>query len=246
VALFVRDHGRAWRGLAASQESRKVSDAGAAVLNVLERGAQFVHGIADALAMPIDDVRIALSELVWAGLVASDGFSGLRAIWSDQSASRRSAASPGGRWSRLEEEPAAGREAALEAYAETLLRRYGIVCRRLLAREPYGVRWRELLPIYRRLEARGDVRGGRFVSGLPGEQFALANAVALARETRRRKTSGETVTISAADPLNLCGIITAGERVPAVAATSISFLDGLRVGDGAAAVDQAELRRLIG
>jgi ATP-dependent Lhr-like helicase len=128
------------------------------------------------------------------------------------------------------------RESALEGYAQTLLQRYGIVCRRLLAREPYGIRWRELLPIYRRLEARGEVRGGRFVSGLPGEQFALPDAVAAAREIRRRKPHGEAITISAADPLNLAGIITAGDRVPAVAATAITYRDGVPTGDGVVAV----------
>ena len=228
VSLFVRDHGRAWRAIAVVDRSTaKVSDTGAAVLRALEKGAQFVHGIAEVLSLPIDDVRVALSELVWAGLVASDGFAGLRAMFTEPP--RRSVASPGGRWSRVEQQAPIDREAALEEYAHTLLQRYGIVCRRLLAREPYGVRWRELLPIYRRLEARGDVRGGRFVSGLPGEQFALPNAVALARETRRRKPGGETITISAADPLNLCGIITAGERVPSVASTAITFRDGVPV-----------------
>jgi ATP-dependent Lhr-like helicase len=236
VALFVRDHGRAWRRLSGDEPSgssinRRVSDTGAAVLRVLEKGAQFVHGIAETLSLPIDDVRVALSELVWAGLVASDGFAGLRTMWTEPP--RRTAASPGGRWSRIEEEAVLEHEAALETYAHTLLQRYGIVCRRLLAREPYGVRWRELLPVYRRLEARGDVRGGRFVSGLPGEQFALPNAVALARETRRRKPGGETITISAADPLNLCGIITAGERVPCVASTVITFRDGVPIGQQA-------------
>jgi ATP-dependent Lhr-like helicase len=207
-----------------------VSDTGAAVLTVLERGAQFVHGIAAALSVSIEDVRVALSELVWAGLVASDGFGGLRAMWIEPA--RRAAGSSGGRWSKIEEE-AVDREAALEGYADALLQRYGIVCRRLLAREPFGVRWRELLPIYRRLEARGDVRGGRFVSGVPGEQFALPNAVALAREIRRRKPDGETITISAADPLNLCGVITAGERVPAIASTLITFRDGVPAGQPA-------------
>jgi ATP-dependent Lhr-like helicase len=231
VALFLRDHGRAWRRLCEPEQidDRKVSDTGVEVLRVLERGAQFAHGVAETLSLPLDDVRTALSELVWAGLVASDGFAGLRSICGEQTASRRSTASPGGRWSRIELETAMDREAALELYAEALLQRYGIVCRRLLAREPYGVRWRELLPIYRRLEARGEVRGGRFVSGLPGEQFALPHAVALAREVRRRSVNGDIVTISAADPLNLCGIVTAAERVPAVATTTISFRDGAPV-----------------
>jgi ATP-dependent Lhr-like helicase len=178
-------------------------------------------------------VRVALSELVWAGLVASDGFAGLRAMFGSPPAPARSQA--GGRWARLEEETT-NRESALDLYAQTLLQRYGIVCRRLLARESYGIRWRELLPIYRRLEARGEVRGGRFVSGLPGEQFALPDAVAMARDVRRRKPDGETITISAADPLNLIGIITAGERLPAVAGTPITYRDGVAAGGGAAAV----------
>ena len=137
----------------------------------------------------------------------------------------------GGRWSKLDTDPPAGpdgnREAAVEHYARVLLQRYGIMCRRLLAREPYAVPWRELLRVYRRLEARGDIRGGRFVSGLAGEQFALPEAVALARQVRRTKASGDAVTISAVDPLNLCGIITAGDRVPAVASTVITFRDGV-------------------
>jgi ATP-dependent Lhr-like helicase len=215
-----------------------VSDTGAAVLRVLERGAQFVHGIAEALSLPIEDVRVALSELVWAGLVASDGFAGLRAMFGPPSTARPFAGygetfsrrpSAGGRWALTDATAPFTRDAAFDTYAHVLLHRYGIVCRRLLAREPYGIRWRELLPIYRRLEARGEVRGGRFVSGLPGEQFALADAVATAREIRRRTPDGETITISAADPLNLVGIITADERVPAVAATTITLRDGVPV-----------------
>ena len=236
VAVFVRDHGRAWRRLGGEERlgGKMVSDTGAAVLKVLERGAQFVHGIAETLSLPIDDVRVALSELVWAGLVASDGFAGLRNMFGPPPSPARSFAGygetasrvvAGGRWAVIEGAET-DRDAAVEQYAHVLLQRYGIVCRRLLAREPYGVRWRELLPVYRRLEARGDVRGGRFVSGLPGEQFALPTAVALAREIRRRKVDGETITISAADPLNLAGIVTAGERVAAVAATSITLRDG--------------------
>jgi ATP-dependent Lhr-like helicase len=238
VALFLRDHAGQWRVLANVDRSAvAVSDLGAAVLGVLDRGAQFVQGIADAAAMPGHDVREALSELVWAGLVASDGFAGLRTMWGPPAPARSFAgygATGGGRWSRLEmDPPTAGtppgvdREGAIEVYAQVLLQRYGIMCRRLLAREPYAVPWRELLRVYRRLEARGDIRGGRFVSGLAGEQFALPEAVAVARQVRRTKTSGDTVTISAADPLNLCGIITAGDRVAAVASTVITFRDGV-------------------
>ena len=235
VALFVRDHGRAWRALANEEreQSPLVSDLGKSVLTVLERGAQFAQGIADAAKMTVHDVREALSELVWAGLVTSDGFAGLRSMCSPSPARRPAGygATAGGRWSKLETEPPAGgdREAAVELYARTLLQRYGIVCRRLLVREPFAIAWRELLRVYRRLEARGEIRGGRFVSGVSGEQFALPEAVAMAREVRRRKPSGEVVTISAADPLNLCGILDGGERIPAVASTAIVFRDGLRV-----------------
>ena len=231
VALFERDHGRTWRALTRSIDklpSREplVSDLGRQVLAVLDRGAQFAHEIAAAMGATVHDVREALAELVWAGLVASDGFAGLRSTW--ESSPR---ASGGGRWSRVEAaaNDAGNREDLVEHYARTLLRRYGIVCRRLLEREPFAVPWRELLRVYRRLEARGEIRGGRFISGVSGEQFALPDAVALAREVRRRKPGGETVTISAVDPLNLCGIIDGGTRVPSLASTLITFRDGVRV-----------------
>jgi len=248
IALFRREHVQAWRALARHDQAGDpcISDIGREVLGVLaEKGARFVHEIAGALAADPGLVRDALAELVWAGQVASDGFAGLRAIWSDAAAvprrlfrgrSMAAATSPGGRWSCLAEVGSGewgvgsgesfGREAALEAYADALLRRYGIMCRRLMAREPFAVPWRELLQVYRRLEARGEVRGGRFVSGLPGEQFALPEAVELARQIRRTKPAGEPIVISAVDPLNLCGIITPGERIPAVASTQITFRDG--------------------
>ncbi len=232
VALFVRDHGRAWRVLAHDGRDREpfVSDLGKQVLAVLERGAQFVHEIAAGMNATVNDAREALAELVWAGLVASDGFAGLRSTWSPTAARP----SGGGRWSRLDAGAGAGdREDLIEKYARALLHRYGIVCRRLLAREPFAVPWRELLRVYRRLEARGDVRGGRFVAGVPGEQFALPDAVALAREVRRRKPAGDHVIISAVDPLNLCGILDAGERIPSIASTLIDFCDGVHVRGGA-------------
>jgi len=256
IALFRRDHVQAWRALAGHDQAADVfvSDIGREVLGVLaEKGARFVHEIAGALAADPGLVRDALAELVWAGLVASDGFAGLRAIWSDAAAvpsrlfrgrSMAATSSPGGRWSCLaevgsgESGESGDREAAVEAYAHVLLRRYGIMCRRLMAREPYAVPWRELLQVYRRLEARGDVRGGRFVSGLQGEQFALPEAVELARQVRRTKPSGEPMVISAVDPLNLCGIITPGEKVPAVASTQVTFRDGI---PGPPVVDTSQL-----
>src|SRR5258708_15567609 len=128
-----------------------------------------------------------------------------------------------GRWSVVEGVEAP--EAATERFAMTLLRRYGVVFRRLLSRESIAVPWRELARIYRRLEARGEIRGGRFVAGMSGEQFALPEAVTLLRETRREKPSGTLTVISAADPLNLIGVITSQERVRAIPSTRIAYRD---------------------
>jgi ATP-dependent Lhr-like helicase len=110
-----------------------------------------------------------------------------------------------------------------------LSRRYGVVFRELLAREAVEVKWRELLMAFRRLEDRGEVRAGRFVSGFLGEQFALPMAVESLRAERKRPACGETVTLSAADPLNLVGIVVPGERVPAISGNLVSFRDGIAV-----------------
>jgi ATP-dependent Lhr-like helicase len=116
-----------------------------------------------------------------------------------------------------------------ELYARTLLRRYGIVFRRLLARETGAPAWRELLMIYRRLEARGEIRGGRFVSGMSGEQFALPDAVGQLRSIRRLEGAGRLVSLGAADPLNLTGILTPGERIPGLTSNRILYRDGVPV-----------------
>jgi len=137
--------------------------------------------------------------------------------------------------------PAAARPAApvrkprtdpetLEHIAMTLLRRYGVMFWRLLEREASWIpSWRELLPIYHRLEARGEIRGGRFVAGLSGEQFALPEAIPLLREMRRRPHDGNYVCISGIDPLNLCGTLLPGDKVPALAGNRVLFRDGLPI-----------------
>ncbi|SDF59387.1 ATP-dependent helicase Lhr and Lhr-like helicase [Duganella sp. OV458] len=118
----------------------------------------------------------------------------------------------------------------LEHIAMTLLRRYGVMMWRLLEREAgWMPSWRELLPVYHRLEARGEIRGGRFVAGLSGEQFALPEAIPLLREMRRRQHDGSYVCISAIDPLNLCGTLLTGDKVPALASNRVLFQDGLPV-----------------
>ena len=114
----------------------------------------------------------------------------------------------------------------IESHARILLQRYGVVCRRVLARESPAHPWRALARAYRTLEARGEIRGGRFVSGLTGEQFALPEAVERLREIRRTPPDGRLVVIGAADPLNLAGIVTAGDRVAAVASTRIVYRNG--------------------
>jgi ATP-dependent Lhr-like helicase len=120
-----------------------------------------------------------------------------------------------------------------------LLRRYGIVIRDLLARESNLPPWRELLMAFRRLEDRGEIRGGRFVDGFLGEQFALPVAVESVRGMRGLPLSGETVTLSAADPLNLVGILVPGDRVPAISGKRVSYQDGIAVISELPAADQA-------
>ena len=131
----------------------------------------------------------------------------------------------GGRPAPLPDE----RDAAIEIFARALLRRYGIMFRRLLERESLKVSWYELGRIYRRLEARGEIRGGYFVGGVSGEQFALPEAIGSLRSIRKTPAQGELTAISGADPLNLSGVLTPGPRVPAIAANRILLRDGVPV-----------------
>jgi len=218
-------------------------------LNALQaRGASFIPDLMSASGLTESAVRTALGDLVGAGLAASDGFGGLRAIIrpSGNRPSGVTRSSVTGRWSLLRPASGAGlqacdREAAVELQARTLLKRYGVVFRRLLAREANVAAWRELTRVYRRLEARGEIRGGRFVSGMSGEQFALGGAIEKLREVRRTAADGRCLVISAADPLNLAGIVTTGERVRAVAGTRIAYRDGVPI----AAMEGDYVRPLI-
>jgi ATP-dependent Lhr-like helicase len=128
----------------------------------------------------------------------------------------------------------------VEAFARTLLRRYGVVFRRLLEREALAPPWRELLRVYWRLEARGEIRGGRFVAAMQGEQFALPEAVGLLRAARNRERVGQLVALSAVDPANLVGIVTPGPRVPAIRGNRVLYQDGVPV----AAVEAREFKPL--
>ena len=126
--------------------------------------------------------------------------------------------------------PSEDTAAAAEHVARVLLRRYGVICWRLLEREaPWLPPWRELVRIYQRLEARGEVRGGRFIAGLTGEQFALPEAIASLRQVRRRPPEGELVSLAAADPANLLGTVLPGPKPPRVAGARVAYRDGLPV-----------------
>ncbi|MCL5671223.1 MAG: hypothetical protein M1423_08015, partial [Acidobacteria bacterium] len=131
------------------------------------------------------------------------------------------------RWSLLFSGETPDRAQAAESVCKALLERYGVVFRELTVRESFPLKWRELLQMFRRMEDRGKLRGGRFVDGFVGEQFALPVAVESLRALRKAAPSGETVTISASDPLNLVGIVIPGGRVPALSKERIVLRDGV-------------------
>jgi ATP-dependent Lhr-like helicase len=188
-------------------------------------------------------LEAALAELAAAGLVNCDSFAGLRALLAPQhlrpgynsGRRRRRAHAPGvehaGRWVWLPPvQPLPGNNqetATCEHIARALLRRYGVVFRRLVARQAGAPAWRELIQVYRRLEARGEIRGGRFVDGFSGEQYGLPEAVGALREVRRQGRNGLMISLSGADPLNMTGIITPGDRVPAQTANRVLYRDGM-------------------
>ena len=202
------------------------------ILAYLEsRGASFFDDILAETGASGLDAAAALGELIAQGRVSADGFAGLRAF-TGASARRLRAVAEAGRWSCVARRAAdAGDvgEDGVEAVARTLLRRYGVVFKPLLARESITVPWRDLLREFRRLEARGEIRGGRFVAGFTGEQYALPEAVETLRRVRRIPADGAIVTLSAADPLNLTGVVCLGERVSATASTRIAFRDGVPI-----------------
>ena len=234
ITFFVREESDFMTPHEASPDSSSLSPAARQVFDYLRhRGASFFSDIARATGRLKAEVETGLWELVAAGLVTADGFDNLRALIDPKrragqgnaraSRPRHSA----GRWAILHMDSAVDRERAVEATCWMLLKRYGVVFRDILARESNLPKWRELQVAFRRLEARGEIRGGRFVDGFVGEQFALPIAVESLRSTRKLPPTGEVVPLSAADPLNLVGIIVPGERVAAISGRSVSFRDGV-------------------
>jgi ATP-dependent Lhr-like helicase len=226
--------------LAEQPEARGLSHGARQVLEFLrQRGASFFADIVRGSEKLKAEVETALWELVAAGLVTADGFDNLRSLIDPK---RRSGHGSGrtarprhstGRWSLLYTDQAAERSKTVEATCWMLLKRYGVVFRDLLIRETILPKWRELQIAFRRLEDRGEIRGGRFVDGFVGEQFALPVAVESLRAARKTEASGEVLTISAADPLNLVGVLVPGERVPAISGKIVTFRDGVAVAETA-------------
>ena len=258
VAFALRDNLAWWLRAARGAAVPAEPGDGAArdiLLALRSRGALFYNDIVAVTGRLRVEVEEGLWDLVSRGLVSADGFGSVRALltarerWAKRAAQARGrrlrqgareTLGREGRWSLLHapaplEADGADVETLAEAVAEQLLARYGVVFRDLAVRESLVLPWREILWALRRMEARGTARGGRFVTGFVGEQYALPDAVEALRNTRRRERTGEMVRVAAVDPLNLTGVITPGPRVPAVRGNVVIYCDGLPVVSGAPA-----------
>jgi ATP-dependent Lhr-like helicase len=241
IAIVPRATLPLWRSLGSFEPVQGMSGAAERVVQALrDRGASFFIEIVQTSGLLRVQVEEALGELVARGVVTADSFTGLRAVLTPQSRRRgfrgrgRLRGTTGfdaaGRWALLP--PRLGARTAdpdvLEHVAKSLLRRYGVMCRRLLSREPLAPSWRELLPFYRTAEARGEIRGGRFVEPFGGEQFALIEAVEELRRLRRQQDAREWTVLAAADPANLVGLTDETPRAP-VPNRRLVFLNGAAV-----------------
>jgi ATP-dependent helicase Lhr and Lhr-like helicase len=248
ITLLARRHAAHWAALSSSPDPAQPGGRAQVVADYIRaHGASFFHELVDGTGLLRSQVEEALAELVALGLVSSDSFVGLRALLVP-SGERKPIASgrrrrrtvafgmeDAGRWALARRPAPAKRETAfdheaVEHAARTLLLRYGVVFWRLIEREAQWLPpWRDLLRVYRRLESRGDIRGGRFVAGFSGEQFALPEAIAMLREIRRQPASGALISLSGADPLNLVGILTPGPRLAALTGNRVLYRDGVPV-----------------
>ena len=247
IVLLQRRNINLWTALdrASGESAPTLSSRAQAVADYLkDHGASFFDEMISGTRLLQTELEDALAELVAAGVINSDSFAGLRALLvpaskrpaNQRRRGRRTALlgiADAGRWALLRRHSGNASKQTpetLEHIARTLLKRYGVVCWRLLAREADWLPpWRDVLRVYQRLEARGEIRGGRFIAGLSGEQFALPEAVSLLRGMRQ-KPAGETlVAVSGADPLNLVGSIVAGNKVPALTNSKILYRDGVPI-----------------
>ena len=265
IALYQRENIQDWLLLSRPNSAMELSVANQAVFDALQSGgALFFTELVRRSGLLPSQVEEALSQLAALGLVTSDSFDGLRALlvpshkrptFGRNIGKRRrktnlASIEFAGRWSLLRTQIASQpsrdgaesseRDTATVKFARALLRRCGVVFRRLLERESFPITWYELGRVYRRWEARGEIRGGYFVAGISGEQFALPEAIGLLRSIRKAPSNGELITLSAADPLNLQGILTPGSRIAALTANRILFRDGLPI----AALEAGEIRKI--
>ena len=243
IMLVARDALPHWQKRQAVAESDEgMSSRAQKILGSLRaQGASFFSDLVHDTGMLRAEVEQGLGELVSRGQVTSDSFAGVRALITSRKRREKLRqyrrplidVDDAGRWSlprrtAVTAEASALGDPAVEHTARVLLRRYGVVFRKLLERESGLPPWREMFYVYRRMEARGEIRGGRFVSGFAGEQFALPEAADLLRVVAR-DPAVEQVSISATDPLNLAGIITSGERVPAISTNRVLFNQGVPI-----------------
>ncbi|HKX08820.1 MAG TPA: hypothetical protein VJN67_11540, partial [Stellaceae bacterium] len=241
ITLLPRRHGPLWAALSNASEPPRPSAPAQAVADFIrQHGASFFDELVDGTGLLRPQVETALGELVALGLVNSDSFAGLRALLVPAEKRRRRRVSvfgmeDAGRWAlarraRPAQASAQSQTDPVEHLARTLLRRYGVVFWRLVEREADWLPpWRDLLRVYRRLEARGEIRGGRFVQGFTGEQYALPDAVGALREMRRKPASDTWVSLSGADPLNLAGILTPGPKLAALTTNRLLYRDGIPI-----------------
>ena len=239
ISLFPRRSASIWARSVADEPTHVSARAAKVAEFIRENGASFFDEIVEGTHLLRTQVEEALAELVAAGQVISDSFGGLRALLTPPRHRRRRTSgarlAAAGRWAlfkrtRADQHVPAHKAERVEQIALALLRRYGVVFMRMLEREAAWLpRWRDLLRVYRKLEARGEIRGGRFVSGFSGEQFALPEAVAALRAIRRRTPDDSLVSVSGADPLNLAGILTPGPKLPALAMNRVLYRNGIPI-----------------
>ena len=249
IVLLARRNVPFWSMFADQSDSKLLTSKAQAVADFIrEQGASFFDEIQEHVGMLPSEAEDALSELVAVGLVNSDSFAGLRVLLmpSGRRGGRSSSyaarhkrrlalfgMADAGRWAlvrRLSAQSAERKDEAVEQVVRTLLRRWGVIFWKLLTREADWLPpWRDILSCCRRLEARGEIRGGRFVAGFSGEQFATPEAIGLLRDVRRKSPTDTYVSFSAADPLNLIGILTPGARLASLAGNRLLFRDGLPV-----------------
>ena len=253
ISLFSRENAVDWLKLTGQPQSDFSSETELILKTLAEKGALFFGEIAKHSGLLKSRVEQALGELVSLGWVTADSFEGLRALLTPQEKRARfgdvgrprrhrevTSIEFAGRWSLLRKYPAAPAaesplsrfspdENAIKTFARVLLQRYGVVFRKMLDREVLKVSWFELGRVYRQMEARGEIRGGHFISGVSGEQFALPEAIGHLRSLRKVERSQDLISLSGSDPLNLVGILTPGARLPAVWRNRLLLRDGVAV-----------------